>query len=118
MDAGTDATTVEWLPITEAADRLGLRRDALRKRVARGSVRAEKRGDQWFVHVGGTDAGRTVSHEPGRTSGADSGADTSRDTDRLIAALEAEVAFLRAQLINRDEEVRRAHQLLAAAVST
>jgi hypothetical protein len=45
----------EWFPISEAAHRLGLSIDAMRRRVKRGEVRAEKRatpqGGAWWVQV-------------------------------------------------------------------
>jgi hypothetical protein len=48
----------EWLPISEAARRLGLSVDAMRRRVKRDEVRAEKRatpqGGAWWVLVSDT----------------------------------------------------------------
>jgi hypothetical protein len=48
----------EWLPISEAAQRLGLSIDAMRRRVKHGETRAEKRatpqGGAWWVLVADT----------------------------------------------------------------
>ncbi len=41
----------EMLPLMEAAHRLGISVDAIRRRIRRGTIHAEKREDRWFVEV-------------------------------------------------------------------
>ena len=48
-DQDNDQPRLEKLDIADAAARLGLSIDAVRKRVQRGSLRAEKVGNRWFV---------------------------------------------------------------------
>ena len=40
-----------WLPLAEAARRLGVTPDAIRKRIPAGRARARKRGGRWLVWV-------------------------------------------------------------------
>jgi hypothetical protein len=41
----------EMVPLIEAAQRLGVSVDAIRRRIRRGTITAEKREDRWFVEV-------------------------------------------------------------------
>ncbi len=72
QDGGQDAAG-ECLDITEAARRLGIAKEALRKRIARGTVRAEK----------GPDGAGTSSYPPGRSRSA-----TGRTAGRTQAGQE------------------------------
>jgi hypothetical protein len=51
-----DAGAVVEVPIAEAAERLGLSTEAVRKRVQRGTLAGHKRDGAWFVAVGALDA--------------------------------------------------------------
>jgi len=103
MDVATDASPDAggtWAPITAAARTLGVSRDSLRKRVARGSVRAEKGPDGvWHVWIPGTDAGRTPGTN-GRVASSDGGPAATADTspDATLDALRLELEHARALL--------------------
>jgi excisionase family DNA binding protein len=78
--------TKRTVTVDEAAGILGISKEALRKRIKRGSIRAIKdRAGRWQVEV----------DETGRTSGQDRGQDVSSP---LIKQLKSENEFLRQQL--------------------
>jgi hypothetical protein len=84
-----------FVPLTEAAQRLGITYDAARRRIARGTLDAEKRGDRWYVHVAEMNTG--PDHDP--NARPDAGPDaTGSAPDALIAQLRDENAYLRQQL--------------------
>lgn len=98
-DAAQDRVTIQ-----EAARRLGVKEDAIRKRIQRGSMRHEKAEDgRVYVWVDAT------QDEP----------DTSRDEyrdaaqDERVEDLREQVAYLRRQLDEEREARRRADTILA-----
>ncbi len=81
---------VTGLPIGEAAEVLGISPTAVRKRVKRGTLPAHKGVDGcWYVDI-----------QPTRPPGS------PIDQDNLVARLTDEVAFLRAELERRSDELR------------
>jgi hypothetical protein len=118
VDNGQDAT---WLPLSQAGQRLGLSRGALRKRIARGRLEA-RRGNDGLVRVlvtGETEPGRG---QDGAGPGRD-GARTVPETVHLLSALaelrercgraEGECTALRAQVIDLQAERDRLEAALA-----
>jgi hypothetical protein len=90
--------SVERLSVVEAAERLGVTRDAIHKRIRRGSIEHEQGADgRFYVYVDTS------------TSGLDLSVDESKDEskvevmERLIARLELELE----QANERDRENRR-----------
>ena len=107
-DRSPDTKGTESLDIVEAATRLGLSTETVRKRLQRGKLKGFK----------GTDgAWRVVLPEPEQPGQSpDNGQDASPDNQApLVAALKDEIAFLRSQLQARDDEIRRAHVLIQQA---
>jgi hypothetical protein len=114
------------LDIAEAAARLGLSPETVRKRLQRGKIKGFKLASgAWRVVLPGVDSGQD---KPGH--GPDNVLDkTGQHTERIAdgavtmaAALREEIAFLRSQvqakdtqLAARDEEIRRVHILLQQA---
>jgi len=100
------------LDIGEAAARLGVSADTLRKRLQRGKIQGFKGADG---------AWKVVFPAPGRQDSTPDNLQPRQDNsvqdrqDGLVLALKDEVAFLRSQLQVRDEEIRRAHVLLQQA---
>jgi hypothetical protein len=98
-DGHTDGRTVE-LPADEAADRLGISKDALRKRISRGTIDARKVDGVWMVTIAPGGAGRTRP----RTDTDDETVQPSVRPRKegidnaLIARLESENDFLRQQV--------------------
>ena len=100
---------IEEVPLAEAAKRLGLSPDALRKRLARGSMQGFKRGDQWYMLLPTDPTGHVQDNGRSRPEDDRSGP----DTNLLVEALRDEVAFLRKELEARTEELHRKDVLLA-----
>lgn len=120
MENGQDG-----IPLAEAAERLGLKIEAIRKRVRRGSLTSYKASDgRWFVVLPDGQDGIDAADREGQETGQDSGQDAGQDTVRRI--LQDEVAYLRAQFAERDafyraqldvreREVRELHIMLGQA---
>jgi hypothetical protein len=99
--------------VAEAAQALGVTRDAIHKRISRGSIEYEKGEDgRFYVYVDTS------------TSGLDTSSDTSKDEskvealERLIEDQRDQIAYLRAELAHRGEtyieESRRKDSIIAA----
>lgn len=107
-----DTMEAAGLDIANAAARLGLSTETVRKRLQRGRLKGFKGTDgAWRVILPAQD-------QPGQSqdSKQDAIPDGSQDkSGQLVAALKDEIAFLRSQLQARDEEIRRAHVLIQQA---
>lgn len=104
--------TGEYLPLAEAAQRLGIAYDTARKRLKAGALQGERRNGRWYVLIPGPESHPESGPEPKpNTSGTesdDSGPipdeaepgpdDSGPNPDALVAALQDEVTFLRQQL--------------------
>jgi hypothetical protein len=88
----------ELLPLTEAAQRLGIAYDTARKRIKAGTLEGERRGGRLYAWVPRPENGsETISGE--RPEGSGSVPDeTEPNPDVLVAQLRGEVAFLRQQV--------------------
>ncbi len=97
---GTTAGATRRVTLREAAGVLGVSKEAVRKRAARGTLPHERDADgRVYVYLDGGDAG-----------GGDAGTDAGTDArDALIAELKEEVAAWR-------EESRRKDHIIAALV--
>lgn len=107
MGEGRDATQ-DRVTIQEAALRLGVKEDAIRKRIQRGSMRHEKAEDgRVYVWV---DTTQDTTQDAEQRS-----QDTYRDTtqDERLDDLREQVAYLRRQLDEEREARRRADMILA-----
>lgn len=112
QDKSPDTMEAVGLDIADAAARLGLSTETVRKRLQRGKLKGFKGTDgAWRVVLPAQD-------QPGQNqdSKPDAIPDSSQDkSGQLVAALKDEIAFLRSQLQARDEEIRRAHVLIQQA---
>jgi hypothetical protein len=94
----------ERVSVKEAASILGISADAVRKRVARGTLKAEKMPDgTLFVWVDG---------KPGLSDADRDGG--LRPTTAHLETLEKYIARLEAELEDRKEEARRKDHIIAA----
>jgi len=113
-----DRTTDQTKPdhdrttIAEAAKRLGVSTDAIRKRLSRGQLHGEKVGGTWVVFLPAATS-QMVKISPFDQTPDRTGPD---DRDRLIAALEDDIAFLRRELDTRNDELERRDVLLREAL--
>ena len=101
QDAAQDRVTIQ-----EAAQRLGVKEDAIRKRIQRGTLRHEK-----------TQEGRVfvwLDAAPDATQ--DAAQDTYRDAsqDALLSAKDETIAALREQLAQANERDRENRRIIAA----
>src|SRR5918995_2266937 len=104
QDAAQDRVTIQ-----EAAQRLGVKEDAIRKRIQRGTLRHEK-----------TQEGRVfvwLDAAPDATQ--DAAQDTYRDAsqDALLSAKDETIAALREQLAQANERDRENRRIIAALTS-
>jgi len=93
--------SVERLSVTEAAERLGVTRDAIHKRIRIGSIEHEQGADgRFYVYVGTS------------TTAADTSTDVSIDdrTDLLIAEMQDRIRSL--------EEANRENRRIIAALTS
>ena len=104
----SEERSVERLSVAEAAAALGVTRDAIHKRIRRGSVEYEKGEDgRFYVYVDTS------------TSGLDESADKSKDKskvevlERLIEGQQERIAFLEREMRRRGDETERLHQIVA-----
>ena len=89
MDAVRDTGMDERLTVAEAADRLGITKEAVRKRIHRGTLPSEKAAD-----------GTVMVYVP--TSGTPSMTTTVGDRAELLQALRDEIAHLRRESERKD----------------
>jgi excisionase family DNA binding protein len=103
-DAAQDRVTIQ-----EAAQRLGVKEDAIRKRIQRGTLRHEK-----------TQEGRVfVWLDAASDATQDAAQDTYRDAsqDALLSAKDETIAALREQLAQANERDRENRRIIAALTS-
>jgi predicted DNA-binding protein YlxM (UPF0122 family) len=104
----SNETSVERLSIMEAAEALGVTRDAVHKRIKRGTLEYEKGED-----------GRLYVYVDTSTSGLDKSVDESKDEskaevlERLIESQQDRIAFLEQELERRGDETTMLHQIVA-----
>jgi len=127
------------LPLLDAAERMGLTIEALRKRIQRGSVPGHKREGQWYAvlppqgerpdaarkvagqasdatsHDGRSDQPRPDAPETAPSGQTVQGPGSDQTPPSEAVALRDEVAFLRGELEARRREVQQLHTLLAQA---
>jgi transposase len=83
------------VPISEAAVRLGMSENAVRKRIRRKSLPAYKVDDRWYVVLDGLASDQATARSVGQDA---------RDRE-LTDQLRSEVAFLRGQVEVKDREI-------------
>lgn len=91
---------LDRLTVAEAAERLGVTQDAVRKRMARGTIRHVREDGRLYVYLDTFErSSKTVQDE-----GQDAVSKTVQDSgqDRYVAALEDQIQFLRRELERKD----------------
>ena len=105
---------LDRLTVAEAAERLGVTQDAVRKRMARGTIRHVREDGRLYVYLD--------TFERASNTIQDEGQDTASKTvsyegqDRYARSLEDQIEYLRAQLDAEREANRVNRRLLAAAL--
>lgn len=105
----------ELVPIAEGAQRLGLAHDSVRKKLAAGTLRGEKREGRWWVWAPTSEPMPDSTRQKPGNDPASSGnvPDAMIDARELINRLEQENAYLRQTLDAEIEARRRADHLVA-----
>jgi excisionase family DNA binding protein len=105
----TDATeVVEWLPVPDAAKRLGISERTVQRRVREGKLKAQEEGRRLLVGVNVSRQSPENVHSDATMTPND--ATLQEGTERFIKQLEAENAFLKSELEKRntaESELRR-----------
>ena len=96
--------------VQEAAELLGVTVEAVRGRIKRGTIDAERTGEGVYVWV---DDDRPPPGHDRTQTGARPDADQPPDRSRLIEVLEDQIEHLRQQLAEEREARRRADTILA-----
>ncbi len=92
-----------WVDVGEAAHELGISTDAVRKRIARGSLESDRPNGhvRVWLDYSGTKTGREAQGE---------------GDEALVQSLQDQVSYLREQLDIRTEELREHRRLLAGLI--
>jgi len=88
----------------QASQRLGITEDAIRKRIARGTLEGYKEDGRWWVQI--PDSGQNNNQSQPET-------DRTDGKDIAIAAMEARIGSLETQLTAKDQQIDQLHHLLA-----
>jgi hypothetical protein len=97
-----------WMDVNSTAEELRISTDAVRKRIARGSLESDRRDGNVLVWLddGGTETGHEAQGEPSVNGGA------------LVEVLTDQVSYLRDQLSEEREARRRADTIIAQLTQT
>ena len=104
----SEDVSVERLSVGEAARVLGVTRDAIHKRISRGSIDHEKGEDgRFYVYVD--------TSAPDLDTFTDKSVDESKvdALERILEHQQDRIAFLERELERRDDETERLHQIVA-----
>jgi excisionase family DNA binding protein len=112
--------SVERLSVAEAAERLGVTRDAIHKRISRRSIRHERGGDgRYYVWVDASTEGLDSSTD---MSSPESTVEVLREMiasqERMMELTQERIAFLEAELERRGEAEERLHRIVAGLTQT
>ena len=92
---------LDRLTVAQAADRLGVTQDAVRKRIARGTIRHEKDYEgHIFVYLDTLEGESKTDQDNGEDVGSKTVLDASQD--KYTRSLEDQVDFLRRELERKD----------------
>jgi hypothetical protein len=109
-DQSNDGTpSYQSVPVPEAAKILGISPEAVRARIQRGTLLKEKGSDGTVYVRLDADQMRSYGDRTGDATGGQ-----SSDQTQLVDSLEEQISFLRAELVTRNEELRRRDHIIAA----
>jgi len=100
----TQDSRPETVDSHQASQRLGITEDAIRKRIARGTLEGYKEDGRWWVQI--PDNGQNNNQSQPET-------DRTDGKDIAIAAMEARIGSLETQLTAKDQQIDQLHHLLA-----
>ena len=108
----------DGLDMDAAAAQLGISREAVRKRLERGTLKGRRVNGEWVIDLtdGSDDADGHSDNADGHSDTRTDDGRTQTDGDQLVATLRDEVEFLRRELEARTEEIRRRDHIIAGLV--
>jgi DNA-binding transcriptional MerR regulator len=112
--------SIERLSVGEAAERLGVTRDAIHKRITRGSIQHDKGADgRFYVYV---DTSTTRLDTSTDTSNIESTVEVLREMianqERMMELTQERIAFLEQELERRGEAEERLHRIVVGLTQT
>jgi excisionase family DNA binding protein len=112
--------SVERLSVAEAAERLGVTRDAIHKRISRGKIQHEQGDDgRYYVWVDTSTTGLDSSTD---ASSSESTVEVLREMiaaqERMMELTQERIAFLEQELERRGEAEERLHRIVAGLTQT
>jgi hypothetical protein len=110
---------LERVTVPEAAERLGISENALRKRVQRDTVQWERDEDgRVFVYLPPTGTGQAADQVEDQATDYAAGhvGDEAAAQAELVESLQEQVGYLRGTLETRDKELAEMRRLLAGAL--
>jgi len=112
--------SVERLSVAEAAQRLGVTRDAIHKRISRGKIQHEQGDDgRYYVWIDTSTTGLDSSTD---TSSSESTMEVLREMiatqERMMELTQERIAFLEQELERRGEAEERLHRIVAGLTQT
>src|ERR687890_178351 len=92
---------LDRLTVAQAADRLGVTQDAVRKRIARGTIRHDKDHEgRIFVYLDTFERESKTNQDNGQDGASETVSDV--DQDKYTRSLEDQIGFLRQELERKD----------------
>jgi hypothetical protein len=92
---------LDRLTVAQAADRLGITQDAVRKRIARGTIRHDKDQEgRIFVYLDTFERESKTNQDSGQDGESNTVSDTGQD--KYTRSLEDQIEFLRQELERKD----------------
>ncbi len=108
----------QGVPLAEAAARLGISEELVRKRIYRKKLKGYKVDGRWHVVLNGQDQ-RHATPQDSRQDPSGQVQDRQDSFAReLIDSQKTEIEFLRSELSARTEELRRKDHIIAALTDT
>jgi DNA-binding transcriptional MerR regulator len=112
--------SIERLSVGEAAERLGVTRDAIHKRITRGSIQHDKGADgRFYVYV---DTSTTMLDTSTDTSNIESTVEVLREMiasqERMMELTQERIAFLEQELERRGAAEERLHRIVVGLTQT
>ncbi len=103
--------------IQEAANRLGISEDGVRKRIKRGRLKAHRINDTLYVFVADLDRQTTDKQQDTKLSQKVSQQRRQDKQNKLVSVLEEDVAYLKQQITIKDQQLAEKDQQLKELLS-
>jgi len=103
----TQDSRPETVDSHQASQRLGITEDAIRKRIARGTLEGYKEDGRWWVQIPDNGQNNKTNSQSQPEN------DQNNGKDIALAAMESRIESLETQLTAKDQQIDQLHHLLA-----